>query len=54
MDRGCISCLRNEYCSESGRKQWQVLRIRIGNMNKAKNFLIGDMQLELASDVQGK
>lgn len=33
-------------------KQWQVLRIRIGNMNKAKNFLIGDMQLELASDVQ--
>ncbi len=32
--------------------QWQVLRIRIGNMNKAKNFLIGDMQLELTSDVQ--
>ena len=34
-------------------QDWQVLRFHIGNVNQNKNFMIGEMQLELSDHLQG-
>lgn len=31
--------------------EWQILQFRMGNISRDKNFLIGEMQLELSSDL---
>lgn len=32
---------------------WQILRLQIGSMSREKNFMIGELQLELTSEITG-
>lgn len=32
---------------------WQILRLHVGNMSRDKNFMIGELQLELTADTIG-
>lgn len=59
VGRGIIKYAENIYFLPNGFKvaanagnQWQVLRIHIGSMSRDANFMIGEMHLELSSELE--
>lgn len=50
---GNIYFLPNEFkIAANAGNQWQVLRIHIGSMSRDANFMIGEMHLELSSELE--